>query len=352
MNNVVVIDAGNSLIKARSAGGEWWFEHALQRLTEAEIEKVLQHNAAHGGELPPGYARVNGAPYAYGRTAERKGLATRQSGSARYTKDYYGTLLAIALGGLYVQSGSIVVFASHAPRDVGFSDDLVAAALGRYQVEIANHSGKRALNFEVAAATTFDEPVGGLMNVLLAEDGHHYARTDLTEGRTLVIDVGGLTTDFLAVNPGGDVDYGLAESIEAGIQQVERDFERSFRAANKEAVKKSTYLPPEQIRAAIRRGVLVGGGQEFPCADEVHEATTLILRRIAEAYQHVAGGPLPWHSVVLTGGGSAMLYEQLVGQVLDHRRVFLAENDEKAIHLANIRGGLKLWRLYEAEGVV
>ena len=50
------------------------------------------------------------------------------------------------------------------------------------------------------------------MNVILAENGQHYRRTDVNGGRSLVADIGGRTTDWLAVNPGGAVDYSLAES--------------------------------------------------------------------------------------------------------------------------------------------
>ena len=41
-----------------------------------------------------------------------------------------------------------------------------------------------------------------------------------------------------------------------------------------------------------------------------------------------------------------MLYEHLK-PILEHEKVILAD-DIEAIHLANVRGGLKLWRLYEA----
>jgi hypothetical protein len=75
--------------------------------------------------------------------------------------------------------------------------------------------------FKVIYANTFDEPVGGLMNVLLTEDGQHHQHTELNGGRSLVIDVGGFTTDWIAVNPGGEVDYSLARSVPIGIPIVE-----------------------------------------------------------------------------------------------------------------------------------
>ncbi len=46
----------------------------------------------------------------------------------------------------------------------------------------------------------------------------HYQHTELNGGRSLAIDIGGFITDWIAVNPGGEVDYGLACSVPLGIQ--------------------------------------------------------------------------------------------------------------------------------------
>lgn len=74
--------------------------------------------------------------------------------------------------------------------------------------------------FRVSNANTFDDPVGGLINNLLIEDGQHFQHTGINDGRALLIDIGGFTTDWLAVNPGGEVDYSLATSVPIGIQSV------------------------------------------------------------------------------------------------------------------------------------
>lgn len=72
----------------------------------------------------------------------------------------------------------------------------------------------------------------------------------------------------------------------------------------------------------------------------------MLLNRISDTYQRLAGGALGWDAIILTGGGSAVLYERLK-PILEHEKVILAD-DIETIHLANVRGGLKLWRLYEA----
>jgi len=71
-----------------------------------------------------------------------------------------------------------------------------------------------------------------------------------------------LTTDFLAVNPGGEVDYALAQSVPLGIQSVISNFEESFRANNLEIVKDTPVLPPDRVRMAVSTGVFAGGGKE------------------------------------------------------------------------------------------
>ena len=160
------------------------------------------------------------------------------------------------------------------------------------------------------------------------------------------MDIGGFTTDFLAVNQGGEVDYSLARSVPLGIQSIINDFEESFRANNLEIVKDTPVLPPDRVRKAISKGVFEGGGQKYPCEHDVDEATSLFLNRFADTYQRLAGGALSWDNIILTGGGSALLHNKLI-PILKHNNIVLADTKEN-LHLANVRGGLKLCRLYEA----
>jgi hypothetical protein len=339
----MILDAGNSIIKAKIARkeqGEITFPHAIRQLTESEYKNIVSRTGTSANMQD--YLRINGQPYVVGESAERQGIVTQRTGAARYTRDYYGVLAAAALGRLYDRGREVAIFGSHAPGDLKFRQDLLKAVIGDWEVEV----NKQVSNFKVSYANTFDEPVGGLMNVILTEDGQHYQHSDLNGGRSLVIDIGGFTTDWLAVNPGGEVDYSLARSIPMGIQNVLTDFEESFRSNNLEAVKITPVLLPDRLRRAISTGVYEGGGRKYPCEEEVKEATNLLLNRFNDTYQRVAGGALGWDAIILTGGGSALLYQRLL-PILNHAKVILADEIEY-LHLANVRGGLKLWRLYEA----
>ena len=341
--SVLVLDAGNSIIKAKIArreNGEIAFPHALRQLTESEFQKILTRVSTSGSSKE--YVRVNGIPYAIGESAERHGVLTQRSGAARYTRDYYGILAAVALAHLYGRGREVAVFGSHPPGDVKYREDLMRSVIGEWEVEIKQSK----INFRVIYANTFDEPLGGLMNVLLTEDGQHYQYAYVGEGRALVIDIGGFTTDFLAVNPGGEVGYSLARSVPLGIQSVIRDFEDSFRANNLEAVKDMPVLPTDRVRKAIVTGAFEGGGRKYPCEEDVEEATSLFLNHFIDTYQRLAGGALAWDTIILTGGGSALLYHK-IKPLLKHNNVMLAD-DLDSLHMANVRGGLKLWRLYDA----
>lgn len=165
--SVLLLDSGNSIIKAkitRRERGEVAFLHALHPLTETEYSNILDR--ANIFSLSPDYVRVNGKPYVVGESAERHGLETQRTGTARNTRDYYGVLAAAALGRLYDRGREVSVFGSHPPGDVKFLQDLLEAVIGDWDVEVQG----RERHFRVTYANTFDEPVGGLMNVLLTEN--------------------------------------------------------------------------------------------------------------------------------------------------------------------------------------
>jgi len=99
--SVMVLDAGNSIIKAKIArreNGEIAFPHAMKQLIESEYEKITSRAGIQSESMD--YMRIDGQPYVIGENAERHGLITQRTGTARNTRDYYGVISAAALGGL------------------------------------------------------------------------------------------------------------------------------------------------------------------------------------------------------------------------------------------------------------
>ena len=103
--SVMVLDAGNSIIKAKIARrdrSEVSFPHALQQLTETKYQSILARS--NSSRSLADFMRINGQPYVVGERAERYGVLTQRSESALYTRDYYGVLTAEVLGRLYDRS--------------------------------------------------------------------------------------------------------------------------------------------------------------------------------------------------------------------------------------------------------
>lgn len=109
------------------------------------------------------------------------------------------------------------------------------------------------------------------------------------------------------------------------------DFEENFRTNYVELVKDIPVIPPEKVRQAIATGVFEGGGKKYPCCENVNEATNLFLNRFADTYQHIAGGALAWDTIILTGGGSALLHPKLL-PILKHENVILSDRLD-SLHL-------------------
>jgi hypothetical protein len=78
--SVIVLDAGNSIIKAKIArkkNGEIAFPHAMKQLTESEYEKITKRVGLQNQSLD--YMRINGQLIGVGESAERHGIITKQN---------------------------------------------------------------------------------------------------------------------------------------------------------------------------------------------------------------------------------------------------------------------------------
>jgi hypothetical protein len=58
---VMILDAGSSIIKAKTVNREVVFPHAIQPLTEGEYQKITSRASINGNSAD--YIRVNGKPY-------------------------------------------------------------------------------------------------------------------------------------------------------------------------------------------------------------------------------------------------------------------------------------------------
>lgn len=188
----IFFDFGNADVKyfdgAKSFG---YFRHAIAEISETQWREVC----GRAKQPPEGYIATGGKYFAYGDKARRHVLRDKPRGASRYTPEYYGVGLMAAISELYDASHRVInVFASHAPRDFGYTDDIRNAVHGRWK--FVTHRGD--YNINIKQVETFDEPLGGFNHAMLTKNGKVLKSNPYRESTVLVVDVGGYTVDVVA----------------------------------------------------------------------------------------------------------------------------------------------------------
>jgi hypothetical protein len=81
----------------------------------------------------------------------------------------------------------MAMFGCHPPGDVNCTEYLMRAAIGEWVFETESSKA----NFQVIYPNSFDKLAGGLMNILLGEDGQHFQNAHVREGRSWMIGASG-----------------------------------------------------------------------------------------------------------------------------------------------------------------
>ena len=341
----IVFDFGNARWKWFNPRTNQYSDcrHALVEISSGDWNKVVGRSKTP----PEGFARVNGVPYVYGDAARRSMIAQRPQGASRYHRDYYGVGAAIALSEVLEKGArAVTLWASHAPDDINYARNIVDAAKGKWVVECG--SGER--EFTIKDVETFDEPLGGYCHFTFTEQGKERKRNPLATQTTLVIDVGGYTTDVIAIDPGGNIDLMSGKSTRSGIINLVEGFERELRNNNATLFQGTGDLDVRRVESAIQTGVYRFGKVNVPCKDEARGAINAMVNDVKQIITG-AGGEANYDVMLLTGGGAAMIYDALVQA---HPRVefLLAEPNRELMKFANVFGGAKLAAMLRSLGAV
>lgn len=331
--STVVFDFGN-------ARGKWLnaksmehgdFEHAIAPLTEDQWGRV-----AGRGKPPKGYIKVNGKPYAVGTTAKRHTISRRPEGAGRYTDTYYAPACLNALVESVGQSSKVVLYASHAPQDLSYAQDIVTIMQQEWEVECFYGT----LHFSIGRVETFDEPLGGYAHYVFNADGTEKKKNPVSQKTALLLDVGGYTTDQVAIDPGGIIDIGSLRSTRAGVIAALDQFTNDLRAHHRELFRNVGDLDIRRVEDGIIKGVYPFGNQPIPCQEEATEAITKLVNEVILIINS-AGGAANYDVILLTGGGSALIYNALCA-AFPYINFIKVESSDSLMKYANVFGGAKI----------
>jgi len=310
------------------------FMHAIAPLTDAQWRQ-----AAGRGKPPKGIISVNGDHYAIGMAARRHTIQDRPAGAARYTQNYYGAALAYAMTEAFTgDDKQITLVASHPPVDQMYGKLIDTLACRDWYIE----SSTGHHNFSIVNVVPFDEPLGGYSNIAFNKDGTESKRNKFRHQVVLVVDVGGYTVDVVPVDPDGAIDYLGARSTRTGTLRTMRSFETEMRDKYPNEFQESGDLDPRRVEGALRTGQFQYGRVELDCADLATAAVNTLVNDVRQVII-AAGGIASYDSIILTGGGSALIYQALVEAV--PQMEFALAADLELMRFANVFGGAKLLAL-------
>lgn len=339
----LIQDFGNARIKFFEPRKRFYDDcrHAIALLDESDWRRVVGR-----GKPPKGMLKVNGQAVAIGDAARRYVIADRPKGASRYRKEYYGIGLGYALSEAFQKDmGNVELIASHAPLDIDYAKNLRAAALGIWQIE----SRFGSLTFNIREVKTFDEPLGGYSHYVFTETGDERKKNPLRESTTLVVDIGGHTVDVAAVDPGGEIDLVSLNSKRVGVIGMTSDFENYLRSNNPTLFQNTGDLDIKRVESAILTGIYKFGNTTIDCSAEALAVKNALVNDVIQVMDG-AGGAGNYDFVLLTGGGSALVFNELK---LNYPRIefLLAEPERDLMKYANVFGGAKLAIILENVGV-
>jgi len=346
--NLLVLDFGNGDVKFMAHNQCGYFRHAIAPISESQWKAAIGRN----GTPPKEHIAIKGSDgawyyYAIGDAARRHIIKTRPQGASRYTGDYYGVGLCYAMGESFAPTTrKVQLFASHAPRDIEYAEDLKASATWLW--EFATWQG--TFKIRVDETHTFDEPFGGFCHAVMTKAGGILKGSPYLEKQMLVVDAGSYTVDTIAIDRRMTPDLSSFASTVAGVSNVFESFERELRSMYKVEFKGVGAIDPQRLEAAILSGVYAYGNRSLDCAEIADASLNGLVNDVLGIIQ-AQGGAANYDTILLTGGGSALIADKL-RQGLPSITFDFVEPERNLQRFGNVKGGAKLYAALVGMGAI
>lgn len=359
--NSYVFDGGNAQWKAVAGNlvhsdkqpSHVSIAHALTEISSADYDYLAEQGegeACKVSYITPQGKKAFTRFCAVGSLAIRKGAVNRQR-LARYAPHYLGVANAIMISNLYKKDHEYDMVALYAPVFREQKETIKDAFLGTWEVE---RLGK-TIKAKITNVRLMEEIVGGINLHLIDPTATRFV--EMT-GRTLIIDIGGGTTE-VALIEGNHVLWDTVQTLlvdgrPVGINNILSQF-RSEVARNKrivELAQDGLIVDDRMLGKAFIDTVMYVGNEKIVLTAEFDRATREFITSLAIQYRN--GNHMTANRVLLTGGGGYALQNHLMKPLIrqDGTLSFIDETLKDTPHLANAFGARRLNRLMQNLGKI
>lgn len=349
----LAVDIGHNYTKAIAiregrAIGDCEFLTAIAEVDSSKFEMVMDASSFGGQEIRPQFVEWEGRHFIVGDDAFNIADVKQIEGRQRYTRDYYGIILASVIRHIYGHEvpQALNVFAGYPPDDHNQKVPHLKALLGRWT--IGTSLGK--VSYKIEYAARYPEVLGGAMNVVLGVDGTRYQDHPIVDdGPTIVLDVGGGTFDIVVLKSDGTPDMTrFATRRGTGVNNVIREFRMLFDKKFPELVEDTHGgLPTARIYDCFLdkdKRVRTPAGY-INCKDIYGQAIVRTMNTIKQAYKDMGGGSINYNNALVSGGGGGLLWDEISTEVLgafaDGGHLYMSDLRAQMIY-ANVRGAVKM----------
>jgi len=374
---LVAVDGGTSAVKTA-------IQHAQLTHVQPHLLVELSEHDAHNyviesrGKVPHGLLTLDGRFFAYGDYANTKRpMARSPRGAARYTDmdgSYMPYLFSAAIAAhcqalwthgnktiAHIAEGlarrlrnadtiEIVLITVIPPLDKTFTRNMRQSFMqwqgANRTVSVGMWIGSDYIVKELVYKhmSIISEPEGGFYTWYYTIDGvkaRQKAEQRVKIGKTLVIDGGARTIDFMSFDTEGkvgihaSVPVGINDVLDALLPMLHNKFADVLNGQQLSMQTLRQALVPEQTRNGRTNSIMLRG-KTYDITEEVAIAMSHLMREYKLAYDQIAGGGVEVATIVLTGGGHILLQPYLADLLL-HQNVDFATSVSD-LQFANVQG--------------
>lgn len=350
--DTLVVDIGHNHTKAYVVrnGAPFFgceFPTAIAEIDESHFTDLISAKKETSGAYPQ-YIGYKDRYYVVGRDAESTGAVIRVERQQRYTRQYYGILLASIILSIYGDEipEHMNVFAGYPPSEHREKEMHVKSMIGKWSIL----TSKGRVSYTIDFVSRYPEVIGGAMNLVLAPDGQRYEdHPILWDGPTVVLDVGGGTTDITVLDETGMPKYTVFASAPVGINNVVAQYIHLFGEKYPEIIESNGRKPLSFKRATDSfldpSNIIRLPSGDIDGAELFKRSTAKTMNQIVQAYETILKqGSLDFNHALVSGGGGGLLLDAIrerVFSVFSNNNLHTSDKRPDMIY-ANVKGAAKM----------